>query len=958
MSTVKKETPAGGQASEGLNGRYENDEQKNHIESTVDNQGKTVGGGGGISEDTLAFLQNEGAVFDAETYATAASYSRQYNKYQLTADYVEKLLSFIDPNDLTRDDWLKVTLSIRALETEHGLDLHGVWDRWSGCYSNRDPNADDATWKSAGHPRNISGGTLFHYAAQSGWSSDRADIPLREISADEVRARKAREKARQAEAAALAELKQKLCRKLWENASATSEISKRYFRGRGNLSVPDGVFRESQQTIWASGELASVKYTNIVSQIRDFETGAPIGLHLNAVQPATDNPLPNSVWSVGNVKHQNGRSKRFTPGSSAGYIDLVSTDSRILVVAEGVETALSVSHLQLQLDNPNIRALVNDQNFAKLPPLPDIDQLYILADIEESGAGIKAARTLASNWAAVGKDVRIVTPILKPNTTKRDLNDVAQDLVRFKREAEEGIDYEIEKVSETVTPLNVSDIGLIDQPDPNTLDAAIHLLNKKFFFVPEGGNGWVVEEGHNTALDRPELRWHKPSAFKQMYMNRLFPTKGKPPAKMIELGDAWLKSPRRRQYLGGVEFDPQMKCGPETYNKWRGFSCVPVKGEWPHFRDFLLNVICDGRQDLFDYAVNWIARMMQLPWLPGEVAFVMQGEEGAGKGTLARFIASLIASHSLHLSDPNSIIGRFNDHLEDAVFLFADEAFFAGDHAGVNKLKHLVTEPTASIEAKHRGRKTVRSCTHIMMASNDAWIISAGRKARRWFVLRVPSHRLQDTAYFAGLDKAWRGGENAAFLDFVLNQVDLTGFHPSQFPSTDALAEQKLLSLQGIELWWYRCLYRGYLMKSRYHFDDFEQWHPYVTIKFVSEAYSAYAKEHNMTRYEASASQIGKYLIHDCKFALKKDFQSEGKAIAGERLETVRESKMEQGGPVFTERKQPQIVYNANRTSGYDLHSLSRARQLFCEEYGVTVDWPKQECEIIPDTSVDDEIPF
>jgi hypothetical protein len=245
-----------------------------------------------------------------------------------------------------------------------------------------------------------------------------------------------------------------------------------------------------------------------------------------------------------------------------------------------------------------------------------------------------------------------------------------------------------------------------------------------------------------------------------------------------------------------------------------------------------------------------------------------------------------------------------------------------------------------------------------MMASNDAWIISAGRKARRWFVLRVPSHRLQDTAYFAGLDKAWRGGENAAFLDYVLNQVDLTGFHPSQFPSTDALAEQKLLSLQGIELWWYRCLYRGHLMKSRYHFDDFEQWHQYVTIKFVSEAYSAYAKEHNMTRYEESASQIGKYLIHDCKFALKKDFQSEGKAIAGERLETIRESKMEQGGPVFTERKQPQIVYNANRTSGYDLHSLTRARQLFCEEYGVTVDWPKQECEIIPDNSVDDDIPF
>src|SRR3954454_6708582 len=117
----------------------------------------------------------------------------------------------------------------------------------------------------------------------------------------------------------------------------------------------------------------------------------------------------------------------------------------------------------------------------------------------------------------------------------------------------------------------------------------------------------------------------------------------------------------------------------------------------------------------------------------------MRGGEGTGKGTLAKVLRHIFGQHGMAISNSKHLTGNFNGHLRDAVFLFADEAFFAGDRAHVGVLKSLITEPFLTIEAKYQNAVQQPNYVHLMMASNEAWVIPASSDARRYFVLEISS---------------------------------------------------------------------------------------------------------------------------------------------------------------------------------------------------------------------------
>ena len=70
-----------------------------------------------------------------------------------------------------------------------------------------------------------------------------------------------------------------------------------------------------------------------------------------------------------------------------------------------------------------------------------------------------------------------------------------------------------------------------------------------------------------------------------------------------------------------------------------------------------------------------MAKAVQDPGERGEVALVMQGGQGTGKGIFAREYGKLWSQHFLPITHARHLVGHFNAHLQDAVVLFADEAF-------------------------------------------------------------------------------------------------------------------------------------------------------------------------------------------------------------------------------------------------------------------------------------------
>jgi hypothetical protein len=347
---------------------------------------------------------------------------------------------------------------------------------------------------------------------------------------------------------------------------------------------------------------------------------------------------------------------------------------------------------------------------------------------------------------------------------------------------------------------------------------------------------------------------------------------------------------------------------PGAYNLWRGFAFEPTEGnDHQPFLDHLLENVCDGDADHFDYLIKWMANAVQKPAEPGQVAVVLRGDQGTGKGVTANVFGKLFGRHMMQVSNAHHLTGNFNAHLRDCVFLFADEAFYAGDKRHASVLKMIVTEPMMPYEAKGVDTEMGPNTLHVMMASNEDWVVPAGFEERRFFVLDVGDKRKQDPTYFARIMEAMRGGGYATFLH-QLQTMDLSGFEVRRFPKTAALRDQKMYSWNAREQWWYSKLVDGKTLHTH------GEWQPDVTCIELVNDFLEFSKQFTANRRSAS-TQLGAFL----------------KKATGNRLDRYqsRESKELDDG---TTVERPYV---------YVFPSLDECRAVWDDKFGGPFDWPE-----------------
>jgi putative DNA primase/helicase len=185
-----------------------------------------------------------------------------------------------------------------------------------------------------------------------------------------------------------------------------------YFNGRGIGQVPENA-------LWLPAEevanLADTMPKLGWREMRDCQAMVlPIvnsehllGTHVTFLTP---DGRTNHRNDKGNVRRTHGSQK-------GGWIQLGALDpERPLIVAEGVETALSAS----QLTGFPAIAVLSAVNYVSVWP-PKLPELVIAADRDE--AGEKQAENAAASWAAKGRTVRIAFPPEGYN----DWNDALRD---------------------------------------------------------------------------------------------------------------------------------------------------------------------------------------------------------------------------------------------------------------------------------------------------------------------------------------------------------------------------------------------------------------------------------------------------------------------------------------------------------------------------------------------------
>ncbi len=248
--------------------------------------------------------------------------------------------------------------------------------------------------------------------------------------------------------------------------------------------------------------------------------------------------------------------------------------------------------------------------------------------------------------------------------------------------------------------------------DPNLL-----MMNDRHAVIGNiGGKCAVIEELddhiklHNgQTFKRTKMTMSTFDSINQRYMNKKVKVgTTKDGADVTKpLGKYWLEHPMRRQY-DTMRFMPLIE-KEGVYNLWRGFAYEAKPGSCDLYLNHLRDNVCGGNELWYNYLVHWMARVVQEPASAGEVAIVLRGGKGTGKGWMARTFGKLFGRHFMHIANAKHLIGNFNAHLQDCCLLFADEAFFAGDKQHESVLKMLITETHCQL--KRRATMLSRSLT-------------------------------------------------------------------------------------------------------------------------------------------------------------------------------------------------------------------------------------------------------
>jgi Family of unknown function (DUF5906) len=383
--------------------------------------------------------------------------------------------------------------------------------------------------------------------------------------------------------------------------------------------------------------------------------------------------------------------------------------------------------------------------------------------------------------------------------------------------------------------------------------------------------------------------------------------------QIIKLSRRWFNWIYRRQFIGrGAVFEPggPLQVQGDMLNMFRGFAIDPAPGNWSLMQAHILNVLCNGQQEIFNYLIRWMAWSVQKLDQPIGVAVALLGDQGAGKGIFVRALGSVFGEHFAHVANGDQLTGRFNASIAKSCLVFLDEAVWAGDKKAEGVLKGLITEPSLSLEAKFRDPITVANKLRIIVASNNEWAVPAGIGDRRWLILNVDNSYAgtSHAVYFDALGLEIVNGGTAAML-YDLLAMDLNGFNVRKVPRTAAKAQQQALSLPSVEAWLYQVLQEGALEQRAQNGMPGvkDEWQKNGLIVSKDLAYAT---------YEGFSSR-------------NRDYRPAGKSQWSKRLHAILT-------PYLATTR---IAGDAGRTRAFQFGPLQDCRERFAAEMGVDFEW-------------------
>lgn len=422
------------------------------------------------------------------------------------------------------------------------------------------------------------------------------------------------------------------------------------------------------------------------------------------------------------------------------------------------------------------------------------------------------------------------------------LNEIAKDLTPYEQ---------LKMFCETVEakPLDDSKQHIIDT------------FNLTHSIVQQGGKVWVCER-ETDHKDNTGYTFSAVPQKRQLYANLNFPyLNDQNQVKQYNCFELWMKAGSRNTFQG-VVFDPSNRTGSRFLNMWSGFEIEAVEGDNKLDRIMwhLLHVICNGNQDHFHYLLGWMAQIIQRPEKKTGVCVVLKSEgRGTGKSTVSVLMEKLLGQYAMRIQDSKHLLGAFNSHLANKLFVTVEEAFWSGSNKDAGKFRTLITDSSITLEAKGKDAIEVDSYHRYLMCTNNDWAVPAHQQERRFFVLEVSDCKQQDKEYFKDLYIDINSPEAMGQLFSFLEQYDTTPFNLYKAPMTEALQAQIMESLPSEAEWFQKLLDDGELSDG--HKTQILESGATIPKQSFFNSYIAYCDDMRISGYERRTPKaLGKYL--------------------------------------------------------------------------------------------------
>lgn len=198
----------------------------------------------------------------------------------------------------------------------------------------------------------------------------------------------------------------------------------------------------------------------------------------------------------------------------------------------------------------------------------------------------------------------------------------------------------------------------------------------------------------------------------------------------------------------------------------------------------------------YEYFLNWAAHIIQPQTRAVKTAKridLFSKKQGVGKGIVVDFFLGTIigSAHYLKITDLK-MLESFNSLISKACLIFADEAYFTGDHSAAAMLKNIVSEYELLYNRKNVAQWVGTNYCNVITANNltdslpktEVW-------SRRVSAFTCPSRfggQTTDESEDFFVKKCLK--LNPHFVAAYLYRRDITGFNPRKGPITERLVDQ------------------------------------------------------------------------------------------------------------------------------------------------------------------------